>query len=135
MPAVRLTHFLGRHDEPVDSGLCFNLVEFHQIKTGIVQLFPNAKKFNGVFVLQPILYKLLGPLKPGRHVRQADVVLISPGGEMDWNTLYQQVAVAVCHDDASGWSWKCSKCACRICLAMAVWSDVPIARLKDGNCG
>jgi hypothetical protein len=31
----------------------FNSLEFEGIKTWIIQLFPNPKKFNGIFISQP----------------------------------------------------------------------------------
>ncbi len=51
--AGALGPLLGGQDETVESRLLFNPIEFDGIKTGIVDLFPEAEELEGVAVAQP----------------------------------------------------------------------------------
>ena len=46
---------LGREDEAVEARLFFNPIEFDGIKTGVVELFPDTEKLDGVAITEPVL--------------------------------------------------------------------------------
>jgi hypothetical protein len=46
--------------ETVEAGLHFNPVEFHGIKTRIVELFPNTEEFDGIAILYPVPDQIIG---------------------------------------------------------------------------
>jgi hypothetical protein len=45
---------LGSEDKAVEARLFSNPIEFDGIEIGIIQLFPNAEKFDGIAVAQPV---------------------------------------------------------------------------------
>ena len=49
-----LNPLLGGEGETIQSGLLFNPVEFDGIKVGVVELFPDAEKFQGIAITQPV---------------------------------------------------------------------------------
>ena len=52
----------GGQNETIQTRLLFNPIEFDGIKTGIVQLLPNAEKLDSVSIPHPILNDVIGPL-------------------------------------------------------------------------
>jgi hypothetical protein len=44
----------GCQNETVEAGLFFNPIEFDGIKLGIVEVLPDAEKFNGVSITHPV---------------------------------------------------------------------------------
>ena len=46
---------LGCEDKAVEARLFSNPIEFDGIEIGIIQLFPNAEKLDGIAVAQPVL--------------------------------------------------------------------------------
>ncbi len=54
MAPVRSIHCFGSEDEAVQPGLHSNPVEFDGIKTGVVELLPDAEELDGVPIAQPV---------------------------------------------------------------------------------
>lgn len=63
----------------VQTRLAFNYGEFARIKTGVMNGFPDAKKFDGVAVAQPVRDEEISILRL-QHVGQRNEVLVF-GGE------------------------------------------------------
>lgn len=83
--------------EAVQPGLHFKPVEFDGIKTRVVELLPDAEKFHGVSVSDPVAHKIVGTvgvLDPG-DVRKADEVLFLLGQNGDSGPLYLDGRFAV----------------------------------------
>jgi hypothetical protein len=75
----RIDPSFGRGDEVVQTGLLFNPVEFDGIKTGIVELLPNARKLNGVPVPEPVgdeIVRAFGVLEAG-DVGETNEILLA----------------------------------------------------------
>lgn len=75
----------GGQDKTVESRLFSNPIEFDGIKTGVVQLFPNAKKFDGVPIPQPVLDDVVSPLAVlvSGNIGKADEIVLSLGQDGD----------------------------------------------------
>ena len=70
----------------VQARLTFNCGEFAIIKTGVVDGFPNAKKFDGVTVAQPVRDEEISILR-FQHVGQRNEVLVFGGEDGDGSPL------------------------------------------------
>jgi hypothetical protein len=76
----------GGIDKTVETGLLSKPIEFDGIKTGVVDLLPEAEEFEGVAVAQPVADQVVGVngfLVAG-DVGQADVILVVDAGESDF---------------------------------------------------
>ena len=76
----------GGIDKPVEPGLLFNSIEFDGIKTGMVDLLPEAKEFDSVAVSEPVGDQVVRALRVfvAGDVGQADVILVVDAGEADF---------------------------------------------------
>ncbi len=81
-----LDPLLGGQDETVEARLLSNSIEFDGIKTGIVNLFPEAEKLEGVAVAQPIANEVVTGflILIAGNVGQADIILVVHTGEADF---------------------------------------------------
>jgi len=50
----RINLALGGENETIESCLFFNPIEFDGIKTGVVELLPDAEKLNGIAIAEPV---------------------------------------------------------------------------------
>jgi len=68
---------LGCEDKAVEARLFSNPIEFDGIEIGIIQLFPNAEKLDGIAIAQPVLNDVVRSLAVlvARNIGYADVVL------------------------------------------------------------
>ena len=76
----------GGVDKAVEPGLHSNPVEFDGIKTGVVDLLPEAEEFDGVAVSEPVgdqVVRALWVFVAG-DVGQADVILVVDAGEANF---------------------------------------------------
>ena len=69
---------LGREDEAVEARLFFNPIEFDGIKTGVVELFPDAEKLNGVAIAEPVLDGDTAPVRH-QHTERGEIEKIKSG--------------------------------------------------------
>jgi hypothetical protein len=76
----------GGIDKTVEPGLLFNPIEFDGIKTGIVDLLPEAEELDGVAVSEPVGDQVVRALRVfvAGDVGQADVILVVDAGEADF---------------------------------------------------
>jgi len=74
--------FLDAELVVVQTRLAFNYGEFARIKTGVVDRFPDAKKFDGVTVAQPVRNEEISILCL-QHVGQRDEILVFGGEDGD----------------------------------------------------
>ena len=67
---------LDRENEAVEARLPFNPIEFDGIKTGVVNLFPDAEELHGVAVAHPVGNQVIRPggIFGAGDVGQANVV-------------------------------------------------------------
>jgi hypothetical protein len=63
------------------------MVEFHHVKTRVVDCFPSAKEFHGPPGSNPIL-DLVVPSKAFGHVGEADEFVVSDFYDSDFGTLH-----------------------------------------------
>jgi hypothetical protein len=72
--------------EAVETGLLFNSVEFDGIKTGVVDLLPEAEEFEGVAVAKPVADQAIAGLRVfiAGDVGQADIILVVHAGEANF---------------------------------------------------
>jgi hypothetical protein len=72
--------------ETVEACLTFNPIEFDGIKTGIVDLLPEAEEFDGVAIAQPVEDQVIGALRilVAGDVGQADIILVVDAGETNF---------------------------------------------------
>ena len=77
---------LGGQDKTVEACLLSNPIEFDGIKTGIVDLFPEAEKLESVTIAQPIGDQVVRAFYVfvAGNVGQADVILVVHTGEADF---------------------------------------------------
>ncbi len=54
---------LGCENKAVKTGLIFNPIEFDGIKTGVVEVFPDAEKFDCVAIAQPIEVEIISAVR------------------------------------------------------------------------
>jgi hypothetical protein len=73
-------------DKAVEAGLHSNPVEFDGIKTGVVDLLPEAEEFEGVAVTQPVADQIVAGVRVfvAGNVGQTDVILVVDAGEADF---------------------------------------------------
>ena len=71
--------------ETVQAGLHSDPVEFHGIRTGVVEPFPDAEKFDRIAVSQPVTHKVVSAFVVliTRNVRKAEVIFVLPGEDGD----------------------------------------------------
>ena len=76
----------GGINKTVEARLLSNPIEFDGIKTGIVNLLPQAKEFDGVAVAEPVGDQVVRALRVfvAGDVGQADVILVVDAGEADF---------------------------------------------------
>jgi hypothetical protein len=76
----------GGIDKTVEACLTFNPIEFDGIKTGIVDLLPEAEEFDGVAIAQPVEDQVIGALRilVAGDVGQADIILVVDAGESNF---------------------------------------------------
>ena len=76
----------GGIDKTVEAGLHSNPIEFDGIKTGIVDLLPQAEEFDGVAVAQPVADQVVAGVCVfvAGDVGQADVILVIHASEADF---------------------------------------------------
>ncbi len=69
----------------VEARPLFNPIEFDGIKIGVVELFPDTKKLNGVAITEPVLDEVVGAfgIAVASNVRQADVIRFLFGDDTD----------------------------------------------------
>jgi hypothetical protein len=79
-----LVPLFGSQREAVETGLHFNPVEFDGIKTGIVDLFPDSKKLDGIAIAEPIPDEVVGSvwIAESSDVSKADVVRLVLGDDV-----------------------------------------------------
>jgi hypothetical protein len=77
---------LGGQDETVEPSHFSNPIEFDGIKTGIVDLLPQAEEFEGVAVSEPVGDQVVRALRVfvASDIGQADIILIVDPGEADF---------------------------------------------------
>ena len=76
----------GGIDKTVEACLTFNPIEFDGIKTGIVDLLPEAEELDGVAVSEPVGDQVVRALRVfvAGDVGQVDVILVVDAGEADF---------------------------------------------------
>src|SRR3990167_10847059 len=74
--------------EAIKSGLIFNSIGFEGIKIGVVNLFPNTQKNNGILVSQPLLNKRIPTLKILHHIRERNIIFFTFQQNANRNTLH-----------------------------------------------
>ena len=75
--ASRFDPALGGEDKTIEACLVSNPIEFDGIKIGVIQLFPDTKKFDGIAVAQPVLNDVVRSLIVfvARDIGYANVVI------------------------------------------------------------
>ena len=71
--------FLNTELITIQTSLTFNYGEFAIIKIGVVDLFPDTKKFNCVSIPQPIRDKEVS-IFCFQHIRQGNIISVINGG-------------------------------------------------------
>jgi hypothetical protein len=74
---------LGRQGEAIEPGLFFKPVEFDGIKTGIVDVLPDAEELDGVAVAEPVADEVVagGSVLVAGNVGKTEVILLIDSGQ------------------------------------------------------
>ena len=101
----RINPSFGGQDEAIESRLFFNPIEFDGIKTGVVELLPDAEEFDGVAVAEPVGDEVVRPFGVfvAGDVGKAEVVLPVFGKHGDGCALDRDAgAFGLTHDCGIG---------------------------------